>query len=230
MADFYGRLLELRRAEGATRGLSRLPPDFYVLARAYLADVRRTYESELRENPSGRKGELARQTHGRALQIARDLVEARANKILSAAFQAAVGGNRELANGLTEERELFDRLLETLKAFRVQSTPYLEPGSQANGAAPPTAAAPGPSASSGTTGPSRAPREITGERPAANAAVAFVRVLRSSPPVELGGETLELRAEDVLSVPPELARILTDGGVAERVAAEDPGGPGRPTG
>jgi DNA replication initiation complex subunit (GINS family) len=221
MADYYGKLLELRRAEGASRGLARLPSDFYVLARAYLAEVRRTYESELRENPSGRKGELARQTHGRALQIARDLVEARATKILSAAFQAAVGGARDLANGLPEERELFDRIVETLRGFRLAATPYLETAGPAGGPASPAppATAPAPIAAVGARpAPSPPPPAAA---PSASAAV-FVRVLKGSPPIELGGETIELRAEDVLSLGAELARILTDGGVAERLEASDP--------
>ncbi|HEV2316783.1 MAG TPA: hypothetical protein VGV89_04320 [Thermoplasmata archaeon] len=214
MADYYSRLLELRRAEGATRGLSKIPSDFYVQARAYLAEVRRTYETELRENPSGRKGEVARQTHTRALQIARDLVEARTTKVLSAAFQAAVGGAREVPNGLPEERVLFDRLVETLKEFRLSATPYLEAGT----AAPATARAPERPAAS--PGPSTAPPS-PGVPATSGARVAFVRVLKASPPLEVGGESLELRKEDVLSVTPEVAKMLVEGKLAERILTED---------
>ncbi|MGI0151629.1 MAG: hypothetical protein ACREC5_06810, partial [Thermoplasmata archaeon] len=92
MPEYYTRLLELRRAEVAGRGLAKVPPDLYGQTRSYLAEVRATYEIELKENPSGRKGDLARQTHARALLVARDLLEARASKVLTAAFQSSVGG------------------------------------------------------------------------------------------------------------------------------------------
>jgi DNA replication initiation complex subunit (GINS family) len=210
MADFYSRLLELRRAEGASRGLAKMPSDFYPQARAYLAEIRRTYETELRENPSGRKGDLARQTHSRAQQVARDLVEARTTKILQAAFQAAVGGSRELPGGLAEERVLFERVVETLREFRVETTPYLEssPVPPARPASAPTASVPAPAPS-------------TPEAPArAATAPVLVRILKASPPVQLGGETLELRGDDVLSLAPDVARILIDGQVAERIRAD----------
>jgi DNA replication initiation complex subunit (GINS family) len=218
VADFYSRLLELRRAEAASRGLSKIPSDFYPQARAYLAEIRRTYEHELRENPSGRKGDVARQTHGRALQIARDVIEARATKILSAAFQTAVGGSRELANAVGEERALFDHLVEELRSFRRSAAPYLDPASApAPGSAGATAASPPAPAM-----PEAASHPGPGSTNPAPPATVFVRVLKGSPPVELGGETLELRAEDVLTLPPDLARILIDGKVAEAVAAREP--------
>lgn len=216
MVDFYSRLLELRRAEGASRGLGKLPPDFYPQATAYLADTRKVYENELRENPSGKKGEVARQTHSRALQVARDLVEARSSKLLSAAFQASVGGMRELANALPEERAQFDRLVDVLRQFRSASAPYLEPtGAGPSGApTPPHPSPPEPAARPLLGAPSRAPTTV------------FVRVLKGSPPVEFGGETIELRAEEVLTVAPDLARILIDGQLAEAIqASEEMGGP-----
>ena len=98
--DQYTLLLELRRSEGAARGLAKLPHDFYGTTSSYLAEVRRTFEVELRENPSGRKGELSRQTYQRASQVARDIIEARMTKLLSLSFQASVGGTKELPNSL----------------------------------------------------------------------------------------------------------------------------------
>jgi DNA replication initiation complex subunit (GINS family) len=216
MADLYGRLLDWRRSEAASRGLAKLPSDFYGQCRSYIAEARRTFEAELRENPGGRKGELARQTHQRASQLARDIAESRMNKVLTSAFQAAVGGTRELPNALAEERELFDRLIQSMKKFRREASPYLE-GAVAPGSPAPTSsreppAAPTPAA---TAGPSELPP------------VSFVRVLKSSPPLEIGGETIELRAEDLLSLPPEVARILVDGKVAERVQSPELAGLGR---
>jgi DNA replication initiation complex subunit (GINS family) len=218
MPDHYTQLLEWRRNETAVRGLSKLPHDFYRATTAYLADVRRTYESELRENPSGRKGEISRQTYQRASQISRDIVEARTQKVLTAAFQASVGGARELPNALAEERAMFDSILGTLAQHRRAAASYLEPTASAPEAAPfeapktPDAASARPEAPPAARA-SRVPPTLT-----------YVRILKSGRPLEVGSETIDLREDDVLSLPADAAKLLIDAKVAEPVAT----GPNRP--
>lgn len=214
MPDQYTLLLELRRSEGSARGLAKLPHDFYATTSTYLAEVRRSFEAELRENPSGRKGELSRQTFQRASQVARDILEARMTKLLSLAFQASVGGSKELSNALPEERGLFESLTSVLRAHRSSLAPYLAspdappvnpPEAAARSTVPPIHAAPPPSAAAPPTpGPAQ----------------ALVRILKDSRALELGAETIELRKEDLVSLPPEVARILIDGKIAEAVQAE----------
>ncbi|MCI4369093.1 MAG: hypothetical protein L3K09_05990 [Thermoplasmata archaeon] len=208
MPDHYTLLLEWRRSEGATRGLAKLPHDFYATTREYLAESRRTFENELRENPTGRKMELARQTSQRAGQVARDILEGRMTKLLSAAFQASVGGNRDLPNALAEDRALFEELLDLLRRHRLTIAPYLEASS-----APPLApakpaesAAPTPEVASPTLPPT-----------------VVVRIIKDTRPIESGGETLDLRKEDVLSLPPATAKLLVKGGLAEEVAPGERG-------
>ena len=213
MPDQYTLLLELRRAEGAARGLAKLPHDFYNSTATYLAEVRRAFEGELRENPSGRKGELSRQTYQRASQVARDILEARMTKILSLAFQASVGGSRELTNALPEERALFESLTNVLRAHRSSVAPYLSPeGTPAAPSTPTPAAAHRAKESS----PSRAESVPAKPEPT----TSLIRMLKDSRPLEIGNETLELRREDLISVPTEVARILVDGKLAELVQAE----------
>jgi DNA replication initiation complex subunit (GINS family) len=223
MPDHYTQLLEWRRNEAAVRGLSKLPHDFYRATSAYLAEVRRSYEVDLRENPSGRKGEISRQTYQRASQIARDIVEGRTQKLLAAAFQASIGGTQELPNALTEERAMFDSILATLAGHRRGAAPYLEPLSVAPSspaAAPSAPAAPEPAR------PAPEPRTAPGGgrsvRPAAP--FAYVRILKSGRPLEIGAETIDLREDDILSLPADAAKLLIDAKVAEPVAT----GPGRP--
>ncbi|HEY6238967.1 MAG TPA: hypothetical protein VIZ68_07275, partial [Thermoplasmata archaeon] len=48
-------------------------------------------------------------------------------------------------------------------------------------------------------------------------ATAVVRIVKDGRPVEIGGETIDLRKEDVLSLPAETARLLVESKVAERV-------------
>jgi DNA replication initiation complex subunit (GINS family) len=207
MPDQYTLLLELRRSEGAARGLAKLPHDFYGTTTAYLAEVRRTFEGELRENPSGRKGELARQTYQRASQVARDLIEARMTKILSLAFQASIGGGKEVANALPEERTLFDALTDTLHQHRNTVAPYLAPEGWSGPAAAAGAAAPAPT---------KAARPSTANEPDVPP-TTYVRILQDSRPLALAGETIELRREDLLSLPEQTARILIEAKIAERV-------------
>jgi DNA replication initiation complex subunit (GINS family) len=207
MPDHYSLLLDWRRSEGSTRGLAKLPHDFIPATQAYLADARRVYESELRENPSGKKGEVARQTYQRAAQIARDIVEARMTKVLSQSFQASVGGSRELANSLPDERRLFEGLVEALRAHRQSVAPYLEP------MGPPTLAP----AKLGT--PERPEPSPPAESPPRKSGPpqVLVRIVKDGRPIEVGGETIDLRKEDVISLPAETARILIEGKVAEKV-------------
>ncbi len=211
MPDPFSQLLEWRRSEAATRQLAKLPAEFYSSTATYLAEVRRSYEADLRENPSGRKGEISRQTYQRASQAARDIVEGRTQKIVTAAFQASIGGPRELPNSLAEERALFDRLLGGFLEHRHRVAPYLEPASPAAGTTAPSPAPPetrSPSAPTPASAP-RAARVGTG--------LVYVRVLKDSRSVQVGAETVELRADDVLSLPAETAKILIEAKVAEAV-------------
>lgn len=214
MPDQYTLLLEFRRSETASRGLVKLPHDFFAVTNAYLSDLRRTFESELKENPSSRKGELARQTYQRGSQVARDLVEARMMKILSLGFQASVGGAKEVLNALPEERSLFEELVSTLTDHRLAVAPYLAPlGAVGSGTLP--------------TGPTAEPRRAPAptSRPTETAgrtrppAVAFVRIVQDSKALAIGPETLELRKEDLLSLPEESAKLLVGAKIAEPVEA-----------
>ena len=219
MTDFYSRLLELRRAEGAARGLAKLPSDFYAQTRAFLADLKTTFESELRENPSGRKGELARQTHQRGLQLSRDIVEARTMKILTAALQASLGGSQELPNSLAEERTLHEALLSRLREHRREVAPYLDSRSGPS-------EGPGPS-----TPPARGSRTQSAgsaetAAPAGSASVRVVRMLRDSPRLALGSETVALRKDDLVSLPADVAQLLVESRAAEVI--ETPQAAARP--
>jgi len=213
MPDHFSLLLEWRRSEAATRNLAKIPSDFYTATASYLAEVRRSYEVDLRENPSGRKGEISRQTYQRAGQVARDIVESRTQKVLTFAFQTSIGGVRELPNALPEEREVYDRILVTLFEHRRSAAPYLETPASGRPAATlplPTL----PAASTPTTAPARAAGPAASVR---SAAPVFVRILQDGRPIEVGAETIDLRKEDVLSLPPETAQLLIQAKVAEPV-------------
>jgi DNA replication initiation complex subunit (GINS family) len=212
MPDHYTQLLEWRRTEAAVRGLAKLPHDFYRTTSAYLTEMRTSYEAELRENPSSRKGEILRQTYQRATQVARDIIEARSQKVMSAAFQASVGGIRELPNALPEERSIFDSMLGTLTEHRRSAAPYLETHA---GAAPPAAArkaeAPAPPPEPVPPAPP-APRSARAPGP-----LTWVRIVQGGRKIELGAETIDLRTDDILSLPAEQAKLLIDAKVAEPV-------------
>ncbi|MEM0129235.1 MAG: hypothetical protein QXG65_03625 [Thermoplasmata archaeon] len=218
MPDFYSQMLDWRRTEIASHGLGKLPRDFYASVSAYLAEVRRSYEADLRANPSSRAGELTRQTYRRAMQLARDIAETRLDKVLRAAFQAGVGGARDLPNALPEERTLFDRLLETLLEFRRSATPYLEAPAEVREGAPV------PVAPSGAGAVRPAPPERAVNPPRVPTPQEYVRIVRDARAVQIGTESIDLRREDILSLPPEAARILVAGKMAEpiRTRADPP--------
>jgi DNA replication initiation complex subunit (GINS family) len=225
MPDHFTLLLEWRRNEAAVRGLSKLPHDFYATTQAYLSDVRRSYEADLRENPSGRKGEISRQTYQRATQVARDIVEGRVQKIITAAFQASIGGARDVPNALPEERAMFDQLLRILIEHRRSAAPYIEATSGAGppGPAVPPSAAPRPAES---TRASASPPASAGSSPArpprTPPVLNYVRILKDGRPIEVGSETIDLRADDIVSLPPETAKLLIDAQIAEPVTPAVP--------
>lgn len=221
MPDHFSLLLEWRRNEAATRGLAKLPHDFYSNTIAYLADVRRSYEADLRENPSGRKGDLSRQTYQRASQVARDIVEGRAQKVLAAAFQASIGGTRDLPNALPDERAMFDRIVATLLEHRRRISPYLETPSAAVSTSP-SPALTAPPAAAPPAVPSAPPAP---PKPPVVPPTAYVRVVKDGRPIEVGTETIDLRAEDILSLPEDKARLLVAAKVAEPI---EPGSNRRP--
>jgi DNA replication initiation complex subunit (GINS family) len=216
MPDLFSQLLEWRRSEASARVLAKISPEFYAGTSRYLAELRRSYEAELRENPSGRKGEIARQTYQRASQVARDIVEARAQKLLTAAFQASVGGPRDIPNAVAEERAMFEQLLGALLDFRRRAAPYLEPIGPAPEAAPAPAAASAPVPARGVSTPAPAPA------PAAAPPSAYVRVVLTTRPLQIGAETIDLREDDILSLPPEAAKRLVEAKVAEPLTTVPP--------
>jgi DNA replication initiation complex subunit (GINS family) len=225
MTDHFTLLLEWRRNEAAVRGLSKLPHDFYATTQTYLADVRRSYESDLRENPSGRKGEISRQTYQRASQVARDIVEGRVQKLLTAAFQASLGGARDVPNALPEERTMFDQLLSIILQHRRSAAPYLEPsappaGPPGTAARPSSAARPAepPAAPPAPAAVGALPPRPTRSPPA----LTYVRIVKDGRPIEVGSETIELRADDIVSLPAETAKLLIDAQVAEPVTPAVP--------
>jgi DNA replication initiation complex subunit (GINS family) len=221
MADYYTRLLELRRAEGSAHGLSKLPADFYPQTRAYLAELKSTFETELRENPSGRKGELARQTHQRAVQTARDIVEARMMKILTAALQASLGGSRDLPNALAEERTLHESLLGFLRQHRSDVAPYLE-----SNLPPSSSSKRSPSGAGRAAPPEPAVPRAAVSTPVGGAETQIVRVLQDTPTVALETGTIMLRRDDVISLPLAVARLLLESHVVESIQVQEKFSPG----
>ena len=216
MPDQYGQLLEWRRSENASRGgLSKLPHNFYSTTASYLAELRRSYESELRENPSDRKGELARQTYQRASSLSRDIVEGRMAKLVGAALHASVGGPRDIPNTLPEERELLNRLISVLASHRHAVAPFLDPAHPAGNADALThPAVPEPTPVPPLVGVPPLPKA-----PATTVPLVYVRIVKDGRPITIGADTIELRREDVLSLPGDAAQLLIDAQIAERVAA-----------
>lgn len=229
MPDQFTLLLEWRRNEAAVRGLAKLPREFYTSTQGYLADLRHSYESDLRENPSGRKGEISRQTYHRASSLARDVVEGRIQKILTAAFQASIGGSRDLPNALAEERSMFDQVLGVLLEHRRSVAAYLEPTPTGpSGAVPPAPRPPTPPqapTSAPSSGPAIPPVPTPPPAARVESSLAYVRIVRDGRPIEVGSETLDLRADDIVSLPAETARLLIDARIAEPVTTN----PTRPT-
>lgn len=137
-------------------------------------------------------------------------------KLVGTALHASVGGPRDVPNTLPEERELLDRLVSTLTSHRHAVAPYLDPTHPAarTEMVPPSAPPepePRPTVGTGTP-PTRI--GLGGSAP-----LVYVRIVKDGRPITVGSETIELRREDVLSLPGDAAQLLIDAQIAERVAA-----------
>jgi hypothetical protein len=56
---------------------------------------------------------------------------------------------------------------------------------------------------------------VTPSAARARPALVYVRVLKDSRPIEVGSETIDLKADDILSLPAETARLLVEAKVVE---------------
>lgn len=150
--DYYNRLLEQRRAEYGSKGLSKMPPDFYVATNRYVAGLRDRLEQEVRADPTSKKVELTRNTYQRAVASARDVLESRLGKMVQMAVQQVNLGS-EPANLLPEERSTYDALVRELSSFRRAQTPFLDVGQAVPSATASPAPAKAPVSSSASPAP-----------------------------------------------------------------------------
>ena len=108
---------------------------------------------------------------------------------------------------------MFDRLLAALLDFRRSSAAYIEP---TPGPAPVAAVRP-PESPAPAPVPAAPPVPPVAPAARSRPPLVYVRVLKDSRPVEVGSETVDLRADDVLSLPAEVARLLVEAKVVEPV-------------
>jgi DNA replication initiation complex subunit (GINS family) len=211
-ADFFPRLSEQRRLEYQSKSeLSRLPSGFYSSVKRYLEGLRSEVEQALREAPTSRRTEMIQRTYQQSLKLARDLVETRMAKIAALAAQlAGPGAGGPLPPLGTEDQELLDSVRDRLREHRDKVAPYLRDP------APAPRAVPSPSSDMSPAVP-EASRRSSEEAIGAQATFpVLVRVLKDTPEIEVApGDRLAMRKEDVATVPPAVARILVEGGLAE---------------
>lgn len=113
---------------------------------------------------------------------------------------------------------MFDSILGTLTQHRRATAAYLEPMAPAPEPVPTDV----PKVTDAATARPDAPSAA--RAPRAPPALTYVRILKSGRPLEVGAETIDLREDDVLSLPPDAAKLLIDAKVAEPIAT----GPNRP--
>lgn len=233
--DYYNAILEQRRLEYSSRGLGKIPSDFYTMSDAFLKELRALLDQQAREDPTGRRVEVTRQTYQRALQQTRDVIDARMSKIATRAAQyASMGG--EVPAMLPVERLLFDALVNELLRHRGNVAPFLSGGAPA----PPSPAVPSGGSPASQVAREGGPPQLSGPAMEANPAGGsrpsggvtkvkeeqpegwVIRILQDGPPFEVSpGDTLELLREDVVTLPPSVAQILVHAGRAVRIQPGD---------
>lgn len=194
----FERITRVYRDESSKKSLTLLEPDFWERVARYVAKLEADLGAERAKNPNSKSAMLLQDELRKVGQKREQIYQYRERKIGLLA-SAKVGGEVVETRGLARpEPELLDGLVALLADAR--------------------AAAMG----AGTVAPTAVPE--ASERPAPKVPKAraapdgvLVRVLEDVPPFAGPDQTYRLRKEDLVTLPPQLAKVLVDRGKARPV-------------
>lgn len=232
MVDAYSRLMEVRRAEQSSRGLARLPPDFFESVQREVATLTVSIRDEMARNTLSPKVDMLTRSLRNIQATSRDIVAARTAKILREVAASLDGAGATLnvaepTNLLPSERATWTAILAEATRYQgmCSASPPLSPPPQA-----PLQPAPSPSPSPSSGPVPSAPLSQVQPTPApAVKPTRRIRVTKDCPPIDMGHRTLELGVGDEAEVPEDVAAILVQKSMATYISVIAPALPPSPT-
>lgn len=230
----YDDLTKAYRTEQKSPMLAEVRKDFYPAMQRLLDSIRHEYEAQLTADPDSIISEGLNERRKRMIDLAKRIVHFRSQKILLMAMRGAMGakGNTELLTN--EERTLYDGTLELVrkhyspvmsagrKEMRIAPLP-VEPAAEEWPPFPAEAQEEEPMEDEGLEEPSDEEEDIPDtpvvgaleeniqrevEAPEVPEEVIIVRVLEELPPFAGPDKDYVLGKEDLVTLPPVIAKAL----------------------
>ena len=211
--DQFALVSEVYRNERRSKVLTKLPTNFYTLSEEHLSNQRVEYSQAVLvpENP---KTMMLQDQIKKLEKRLKHIYEIRERKITLAALDN-MGGSRAPENMTQRDRELYELLVEILKSFRTGAQPPNVPDRPKPIIAPTPAPKPEPKPvqESLTGEPENEPEPV----PQQNDESMIVHVLEDIPSFVGMDHTYELRKDDMVTLPSQIANLLSSKGKARIV-------------
>jgi DNA replication initiation complex subunit (GINS family) len=193
----YKILRHIQQSEQQSPTLTRIQHDFYIQLQTYLQELKDIVTNE--QDP--KKQALYEDEQKNTAKIGQYIFELREKKIVQAALSKVRGAQPDLNNLLDPEKILYDALVELIRSQRTQIQQTPQPSQKTE------------------PQPEQPPQEPTDETPQTTTNTnPIIRITDTIPGfVGTNMQTYHLRKNDVLSIPPDMAKILQKRKVATLV-------------
>lgn len=198
----FDRITQVYREEGKRKTLVPLEADFWERVRGYLQRLEADLVAEASSNLSSPKATLLRDEMRKAQKARDQIYTYRERKIVTMASGAAGGGIYDLKPLTRLEQDLFQRVVEQLKAGRAEAL---------EGALPVPRPAPS------TEDPRALQPPALPSPPRSAQEVSILEILEDMPPFAGPSGTYRLRRGDLVTLPGTIAKVLVDKGKAREI-------------
>ena len=198
----FDRVTKVYREESQKKGLTPLESDFWEKVNRYLGQLEADLAAARAKDPNSKPTMLLQDELRKVLQRRDQIYQFRERKLALLASQVVAGASTTEIRGLTRtESELLQRLTEALAAARKTALTV-----ETRLAAPPPVEL-------AATPP---PKPVAPTKPE-GAKEVVLHILEDVPPFAGPAGTMRLKKEDIVTLPPPLAKVLVDRGKARIV-------------
>ena len=198
------RVLQVYREESRRKALTTLESDFWERLQGYVEGLEADLAQETSRDPNSAKAALLRDELKKVLKRREQIWQYRGRKMALMAWSTAAGATTDTGVLTPLETKSFEELMRVLDASRRRAFGTGEDTGPAEASPEPAKAKPD------SPTPEKAPGRPAKEQ-------VLLRILEDIPPFVGVDVTYRLRKQDVVSLPPELAQVLTKKGTAEEI-------------
>ena len=193
----YRTLRKIQQLEKNSPVLSNIPSNFYSSMVDYLKEI----NERLQKEESSQKKTLLKDEVENTKKLSLSIYELREKKILLAAVSKARGGNPDIKNLIESEKKLFDSILQTMLSSRSNIFEKEEVSNEE---------------STEEETPKESKKQIKDEKIETKNLNPIVKVEKDMPEfIGTDEKKYFLRKNDLLSLPPDMSKMLVERGVVE---------------